>query len=310
MPEFLFDPRREGALHYAARSTAAEVTLFLPAGVPAVVALIAALALGAAAFIFRKPSGRPDEAGPRTGAVLVPLMLGIMTMLTLMAAIAGRYPFGGPLRHQFFLFPFVVLSALMALDRLAARLPSPRARRAFVSAAVLGCLACTLAWMPTFSVTPGLLFAREMRTFRTLFPYVPAVYVAQYSLIPFFVHHHDWQWRLESVSKTHPGFGVWKVSKEGSEFRVCRDLAHWVLDFSEGQLYSNLERCLEATGAPRVAIFELGQLGARVSAPALINDHAVSAGLRPVSVVAAPEGLFAGFEQRDPAPSVGRGTPP
>jgi hypothetical protein len=294
----LFDPRHEGVVAYATRSIAAEVRLFLPVALPIPLVLIAAVLLGAVALVLRRRGGRPGVLGPRAGAALVPLMLGIMTMMVLAAAVAGRYPFGGPLRHQSLLFPFVILSVFIALDWLAARLPSPRARTAFVSAAALGCLAGALAWMPTFRITPGLPFAHEMSTFRTLFPHPPAVYVAQYSLIPLFVDYHDWEWRLESRSKTHPGFGVWRVSKRGDEFRVCRDLAHWVLDFSEARLYSNLERCLEVTGASRVAICELGQPGPRVNATALIDDHAARAGLRPVSVAAAPDGLFAAFEPR------------
>lgn len=299
VPEFLFDARREGVVAYVARSTTAEVNLFLPVALPLPVVLAAALALVAVTGVLRTPDERPRDVGPRTGAVLVPLMLAIMTIMTLAAGMAARYPFGGPLRHQFFLFPFVILSAMIALDRLAARLPSPRVRGAFVSVTALGCLAGAVAWMPTFRVTPGLPFAREMRAFRTIFPDTPAVYVAQFSLIPFFVHHHDRHWRLESLSAAHPGFGVWKVSTNGEEFKVCRDLAHWVLDFSEAQLYSNLARCLAATGAPRVAVFEIGRPDPSANATALIGEHAPQAGLRPVSVVVTPDGLFAGLEPRN-----------
>lgn len=307
VPEFLFDPTREGLLAFAARAISAEVNVLLTVTLPGLVALIAAVTLGAGALVLLAAGGARSDTGPRTKAILVPLMLGIMMTMTLIAALAGRYPFGGPLRHQFFLFPFVILSVMIMLDRIAAWLPSGWMHRAFVSVAGGACLASTVAWMPTFSLTPGLPFVREMAVFRTLFPAPPAIYVAQYSLIPFFVHYHDWEWRLERSGKAHPGFGVWKVSKDGQEFRVCRDLAHWTLDFSEADLYSNIERCLKATSAPRVAIFELGRPAPVPNATELIDGRAVNAGLRLLSVTRAPEGLFAGFEQHQPVQPAGLG---
>src|SRR5262249_4759359 len=132
-----------------------------------------------------------------------------------------------------------------------------------------------------------------------------AVYVAQYPLIPFFIHYHEWDWRMEHRLNAHPHFGVWKLSKDGQELRVCRDLGHWLLDVSEQDLYSNLNRCLDSTGAAQVAIFQLGQNGlpegSRTDeASTMMDKLATNAGLRSTSTVITPDSVFAGFE-RDPA---------
>jgi len=233
-------------------------------------------------------------------------MLVMMAVLTLAAAIAGRYPFGGPPRHQFFLFPFAILSAIVALDRIeTAMLPAGWPRRVFIPAVVAGCVASIVSWMVLFNITRTPPFQRETSEFRMLFPNARAVYVAQYTLIPFFIHHHEWDWRLERRGNAHPDFGVWKLSKDGQELRVCRDFYRWWLDVSERELYSNLHRCLDSTGASQVAIFQLGQNGlpegSRTDeASRMIDKLATNAGLRSTSTVITADSVFAGFE-RDPA---------
>ena len=57
----------------------------------------------------------------------IPLLMTLILLCELAGAgLAGRYPFGGFLRHQFILFPFLVLSAGICFDRLIAWAGPPR----------------------------------------------------------------------------------------------------------------------------------------------------------------------------------------
>jgi hypothetical protein len=90
------------------------------------------------------------------------------------------------------------------------------------------------------------------------------------------------------------------VSKDGRELLVCRDQARWMLDALDAELYANLERCLEATSAPHVALFGLGrkrsgQLGKE--AAVLMEERAANAGLRLVALATRLGAVFAAFDR-------------
>ena len=255
-------------------------------------------------FLFLAIRGRRLEGEKRTVAMILPVMLAIMIAFTLAAAVAGRYPFGGLLRHQFFLLPFAILSLIVVLDRIDQTLPAGWPRRALAAAVLAGCAASAVVWMVTFTATSGLMYQRQVDTFRSLVPSARAVYVDQFSLIPLFMHYHEWEWRLEQPAASPSSFRVWKVSKDGRELRVCRDLAHWQLDISEAALYANLRKCVETTGAPEVAMFRLGRTGlppgrqgGEVST--LMEELAAKAGLRPVSIAIRRGSVFAAFERAE-----------
>jgi hypothetical protein len=150
-----------------------------------------------------------------------------------------------------------------------------------------------------FTVKPGLRFQGQMDMFQSSVPGASAVYVGQFSLIAFFMHHHEWEWRRRPAASPAQ-FQVWTVSKDGRELLVCRDQAHWMLDALDADLYSNLEQCLEATGAPHVALFGLGRRRSgqlRKEAAALMEELAAKAGLRLVAFANRQGSVFAAFER-------------
>jgi len=301
LPEFMFDPARESLVAFCWRTTRAEIELLTPIPVTGVAVLAAAAVLLVPLSRLLARGGAHRRAERRVAAILLPVMLAIMAGLALATAVAGRYPFGGPLRHQFFLFPFATLSFVIALDRIDQALPVGWQRRAFMLIAVAGCVASIGGWMSQFRVTPGLMLQAAVDAFRSSLPTTRAVYVDQFSLIPFFMHHHEWQWRLEDPDGPPSQFRVWTLSKDGRELRVCRDRAHWQLDVSDAKLYSNLVECLDATAETDVGLFRLKQTsvapGSEADLEALMEALAVNAGLQPVSIVIRTGEVFAAFER-------------
>jgi hypothetical protein len=92
LPEFMFDPSREGVIAFSIRTIRAEIELFSPGSMFAL-GVLAAAALGAFSILADRRRHRRGEHQPV--AMLFPLMLVTMGVLTLTAAIAGHTPSGG-----------------------------------------------------------------------------------------------------------------------------------------------------------------------------------------------------------------------
>jgi hypothetical protein len=181
-------------------------------------------------------------------------------LLCLMAGgAAQKYPFGGDLRQQFILFPFVILCGCVFLDRLDAGRPYRRITAVFVTFVVA---ALTAGWLIAFWQLPKVradLAASEMRRFRQSFPSPPAVLVDQFNLILFFTHHHNWDWKYAGPSAV-PTMEMYRVSRGTESMLVLRDKARWNLNLDEAALYGDIATCLRSLAAPSLTIFCTRQL--------------------------------------------------
>jgi hypothetical protein len=205
-------------------------------------------------------------------------------------------------RHQFFLLPIAILSLIVVVNWIGQRLPTGWPRLALIAAVAACSAASVTGWMVTWSATPGLMHQSYMDAFSAEFPGARAVYVDHFSIVPFFLHHHHWDWWLERPVGSPAQFRVWKVSSGGQEIRVCRNRAAWRLDIIDAGFYSNLGRCLQATGAPNVALFQIRPRGlppgmGREEVYALMERLAMGAGLRSVSIAIGPSSVFGLFER-------------
>jgi len=172
------------------------------------------------------------------------------------ASLLGRYPFGGELRHQFLLFPFLVLSIILFLDRLATLTRLPQARAA---ALLLGAVAGSVNAKMNYNSFPNIradLAAQDMILFRKLFPSPDAVLLDQFNTIIFFTHYHDWTWRPTGA---YGSVYRHEVSKNGMVFAVARDNSIWNFDFTEAHLYVDINRVLATTAARSVTVFCIEQ---------------------------------------------------
>ncbi len=314
---FMFDAGREGAFEFVWRNTEALFSLFAPAlhhrpyastllvaepGLAgwAVGALVAAF-LAAAVWLACAPA-----RGGGNGAVarrVPPLLLLAMTALLVALALVGRYPYGGTQRHQYFLFPFLVVVPTLAVAEVVRGSPRRIGALAVCLLALAGVLN-TANWASHFEVTRGYLMQRPMNRFRELLPAPEAVYVDQFNLIHVFTHHRRWRWRFVHRGEGGGEVDVWRVSQAGArEFYVCRDRRQWLLDFSRPLTYRHLRGCLDVAGAERVAVFRTQQPRRTPRWPVaraaeLAAREAPRAGLVPDTVVVSGDDLFAAFSRR------------
>lgn len=317
LPAFLFDPAREAAPRFLWRNTRALFELFVPpfdhrpfastlivTGPSLTAAVVAILVVGSLAAIIwlgLRPVRR--GAGPPIARRVPPIVLAGMTALVVAAALLGHYPYGGPLRHQFFLFPFAVIVLTLVIDEVAAR-SGRRIGGLVVCLFALGAVLNTANWITHFRITRGYLMQAQVDRFRAAFPAPQAIYLDQFNLIPFFTHHHDRRWRFLRSTTAGDPVDVWRVGGEGPDgFYVCRDRGQWQLDLSRPVTYRRMLRCLEVTGSDRVAVYRPQQKGTTAAWPAartaeVVADAAERAGLVVHEAVVAGEDVYASFSRR------------
>jgi hypothetical protein len=204
---------------------------------------------GGTLFLIRHPLPENTRAAAAVAASLV--ILGCLVA----GGIFGRYPFGGKLRQQFILFPFAVIWGCVLLDRSTALIRHRHLRTAFMGFAAL---LITGLWAVQFYQLPRVSMEFEtddMIRFRESFPSPPAVYVDQFSLIPFFSQYLDWNWRFAGKVPFARLTNIYRVSKGTDEFLVFRDKRPWNADFEDPALYNELAAVLESQTLPSITTF-------------------------------------------------------
>ena len=259
LPDYYFRPDSgESAVAFLWRNLRNELNWFSPWSIPggsAFYAVFGILLLAAAAtvFLLRKTSA------PKNLAALVSLLSVPVMMAAIMAGgLVRAYPFGGFLRQQYILFPFLVVCPFLLLDRLAGDAPRLVIRTLAGMAAIIIALVSVQnyrAW-PKIS---RLLLTEQMNRYNRMFPAAESIYIDQFNLITFFTHHHDWNWTFVSPLPGAAGTDVYRVShtvgRDHRSITLFRDWDHWLLDLREPDLYTLMSRGMRTYHLSSMTIF-------------------------------------------------------
>ncbi len=299
VPDFMYDPGRESVFAFLGRTTRDLVVLFFPSLGAEVAMLAAVILLGLAIWLLARQTARAS-----LGAVPLAFLL---TLLVLNAAggLAGRYPYGGALRHEIFLFPFAVIALFTLWEWLSRSVPIAwAARKAWVGTSAVAVVVSFWLWFVPFQVSPALMKS-QMDAFHAAFPRPPAVLVDQFNFILFFGHHHDWNWKLESQDRDRGMWQVWKVSKHGEQFAVCRS-TQWLLDFTLASTYEELSNCMDNAHVTSVDVFRPAQPGFAATwnvegAAGFARQIAPPLGVVPEGLINNAEDLYGAFRRASAA---------
>jgi hypothetical protein len=256
LSRFYFDPAgSESRIQFLLRNLQNTFDLFSPVRFePALIPLCVFAAI--AVYFARSRAVARDILENLTTAVFL-LMLGAF----MLASLRGRYPFGGGLRHQFLLFPFLALSAVALLDRLAALIRVRHARAAVLALAFLAAAVNAKAAYTRFQNIRNDHATRDVAVFRNVFPHPRVVLLDQFSVVNFFTQYYDWKWR--TVAKNGPLY-QYAVSKNGQEFTVMRYNSIWNFDFTEALVYSNIRQAMATAPSDSITVFCMDQFGSHV----------------------------------------------
>src|SRR6202023_1787112 len=125
------------------------------------------------------------------------LITAMMLAGFVLAALAGKYPFGGDLRQQFLLFPFLVLCAAILGERIAGALRDRvpvNARLLLNSVVIAATMVVSVVYYEQYPKQGGKLEDEQIEVFDRLEPAPRAVYLDQFNLITFFMYHDTWTW--------------------------------------------------------------------------------------------------------------------
>jgi hypothetical protein len=297
---FYWVPARESLPGFLARSLPLELSLLTPirvssSDVALVMLALAVVLMAAVRFLTRKQDLTPFV----TWASILVLLLLLLQIST--GAAANRYPFGGQLRHQYILSPFLIISFFVLAARVTNLLESLRWRAACGTAmlAVVAVVSC-LAWR-SVPIAPQENFVKDYADFRSAVGHSDLICVDLFSLIGYFGRTHDWHWQSEwRYDKGREPFIVYKTtSRTGEQVRVLRDKIQWNWNLKDPATYAVMAEELRFSGQTRMSLFYLEQIPDKISWPereTSVERLANQQGLKVDQLFPLPQGLGAVFE--------------
>ncbi len=253
LPYYYGTAGHESIFAFLVRNWKNLLNLFVPFQIPgnttAMVILVLAVIGGLA--LFRGFLRARDAAALRAASTI--LITAAMLTAIAIAAVAGKYPFGGDLRQQFLLFPFFVLCAAVLADRLTALMPR-KARMAAAAAVSLVIVSVSARQFEQYPKVSENILSNSIEDFNRLAPEPEAVYLDQYNLIAFFIYHHDWQWS-SLKQQPIPGIDIYRISRGPRQMLAFRDKTVWNVKPDETAVYQKLAECLRDGKTPEVSVF-------------------------------------------------------
>lgn len=259
LPTYYFQPGSgESAVEFLLRNLRNEINWLSPWQIPEGAAFYAAagiIVIGAIVIVFlvRRVSL------PRNLSALAILLLPLIMMCAIMAgALIRAYPFGGFLRQQFILFPFLVVCPFLLMDRLLTGVP----RAATLAIAAVVAMAVTYVGVENYRAWPkdsGMLLSDQIARYNRLFPAPQAIYLDQYNLTTFFIHHDNWKWSFVAPLPGGGSVDVYRLSRDNRSMLLFRDRDLWNLDLRDPQLFSQMATGMRTWHLSSTTIFCLAQ---------------------------------------------------
>jgi hypothetical protein len=239
------------------------VNLFSPFQISSNAVAIGMLVLAIAGTLLMAVFLRGDFAVPEKKEMVARKFWTILITVMMLAgialtAIAGKYPFGGDLRQQFLLFPFLILCIAMFIDQVANRMPAfTPVRTGFVLnwLAVAAIVVISAVRFEQYPKVEGNISSQPVAVFNNLERAPTAVYLDQFNLITFFIYHDDWDWSAFKPPRAIPGIDVYQLHRGPERMLVFRDKTHWNVDPDDPAVYIKLAECLRLAGIREVSVF-------------------------------------------------------
>ncbi|RLE26636.1 MAG: hypothetical protein DRJ65_05080 [Acidobacteria bacterium] len=292
----------EGLWAYVWRVLVDEINLFVPINLlrtPEVIQVFAVVVLVVGlAVLFRFLRKEGDAR-----AAVVPIVTVVLVCVLLVVSIQGRYPFGGPLRHQYLVYLVALVSFFLFYDRCLIRLSS-RPGRVVVQGLFLAVLIFSTGyqWL-TLKIPRDELGIQAHQMFKDEFPDSSCVYLDQYSLIHFFTNEHRATWNFEKTTEDNRIDQI-RVQKGDREFVILRD-RRWQAHPDRAKVYRDLRSAMEEFGHDQVDIYHRDRVPRgsalrprqrRESDPLRLEELGKQFGFTLTKVVRPRRGVFVRFE--------------
>jgi hypothetical protein len=269
LPTYYFQPdAAESAIEFLLRNLRNEMNWFSPWPIPEgaafyVVLGILLVAAAVTVFLVRKSNL------PALAFLLLPL---IMMCAIMAGALMRAYPFGGFLRQQFILFPFFIVCPFLLVDRLLTSVP----RVATLAIAAVLAIGVTYVGVENYQAWPKVserLLTDQMARYNRRFPAPQAVYLDQFNLTTFFMHHDNWQWDFLSPLPGSASVDVYRISRGDRSMLLFRDRDQWNLDLRDPRLFSQMAKGMRTWHLSSTTIFGLAKPAGKTRTEAQVTAY-------------------------------------
>jgi hypothetical protein len=182
--------------------------------------------------------------------------------ILIITGIGSIYPFGGSMRHQFILFPFLFFSGAIVADECLRWLGK---KKILYGASVLLTIGSLYVSITAFSGPPAEefpaspLFEKAYQGFAGLVDQKDAVvYLTSFNHFALFYHMLDWQWHFMGICRDSC-YDI-EARKDGKKMRMMTDRAQWLppIPLSESYII-RLSQILTAGKIKRMWVFSTSQ---------------------------------------------------
>jgi hypothetical protein len=272
-----------------------DLNYILPIGIPSTTVLLVSLMLVVALiwFFIR----REDRKVGRAASTAPILMLVLLVSELIVLAVIGRYPFGGEARQQSIIFPFVLLSGFLGLDRSVSFLRFPLMKKLvlFFTAALIIVSFCY--WWRKYPKISQELFTPEYNLFASGLHPRQAVYVDRFSSIAYYIHTHTWRWQFQNHFVDPRRVDSYGLTSPSGEHLILLRNRDWNFDLRKPGFYTDLAKSLRAAHVSGADLFYIAQLDQAVLTVTqeTVRVLADQAGLTAGPVLRENDGLFIAF---------------
>ena len=296
---FYWVPSRESLAGFWTRSFPLELSLLTP--IRLACSEVALLMLALAMFLMAGVRFLTRKRDMTPFVTWAPDLILLMRLLQISTGAAlQRYPFGGQLRHQYILSPFLIIGFFVLAAQVMKLLKRPAWRTACGTAmlAVVAVVSCE-AWRAV-PIAPQENFVKDYADFRSAVGHPDLICVDMFSLIGYFGLTHDWHWQSEwRYDKGLQPFIVYKTtSRSGEQVRVLRNKSQWNWNLKDPATYAVMAEELRFSGKTRMSLFYLEQIPDKINWPereASVERLAGQQGLKVEKVFPLPKGMGAVF---------------
>ena len=188
---------------------------------------ISVLALLSGYFIFRYLFIKKDNARS-----IVILILLVLTAILAMAGVFRIYPFGGSMRHQFVLFPFIMLTGGIFVDELYSLLKTPWLKASMILSLVAGASVFSIKEFsgPPVEEYPAIpYFQEEFTEFNKALKPGQGVYFDSFNHYAFFYLTRDRHWAFKTNIENNVYF--FDLQKDGEDKPAISDRGIWAIPY-------------------------------------------------------------------------------
>jgi uncharacterized membrane protein len=300
--EYYWDPEEQiSRTTFLLKNLQHAFSYFLPIEIssrPVFLGVLGLLLIALAAFAFTQW----DKAKSLLyrAAVLIPILL-ILQLAVL--ALAQRYPFGGYMRQQSILAPFLCISLFLLVDRLVSIAPLHWSKVGLLAAAAIAVLYSAYYQWKIYPKIPTELFTDDYQRFVDTTKTPEAVYLDGFSLIAYYIHTHKWTWHTDHRVKPAEPIEEFQTSSPGGQnVDVLRSRTDWNFDWTKPATYQAMAEAMRNFHQPSMSVFHLHQStpplppGTPQQHAAFVQNLAGTAGLETTKLYTDGTDFFATFK--------------